>query len=43
MHQTIHAQPAADPVENWSQHLPGFKLIHIIYLASVASLDVVGG
>ncbi|QCP54752.1 hypothetical protein FAZ95_38530 [Trinickia violacea] len=42
MRQATSSQPAAaDPVENWSQCLPGFQLTHIIHLVSVASRDVV--
>lgn len=41
MREDISSQPAVDHAENWSRHLPGFQLTHVIHLVSIASMDVV--
>jgi hypothetical protein len=41
MREDLSSPPAVDHPENWSRHLPGFQLTHVIHLVSIASMDVV--
>jgi hypothetical protein len=41
MREDLSSPPAVDHAENWSRHLPGFQLTHVIHLVSIASMDVV--
>lgn len=41
MREDLFPLPAVDHAENWSRHLPGFQLTHVIRLVSIASMEVV--